>query len=349
MEIGETIRKRRKELGMTQEEVARRLGVTAPAVNRWENGNAMPDITLLSPLARLLSCSLDELLSFEENLSGEQVAALTAEAVKKLEEEGYEAAFSWAKKKIETYPNCEPLTLSLSLQLDAGSVLQELPEEESRNSFLVHCYERLLKSGEESIRQAAAGALYGFYLRREQYGQAETYLSFFPGHDLERKRKEAQLFELSGRQEEAYKAYEEILYSGYQILDAVLHGLFLMKRKEGDLSGARYYAEKRRDAARLFEAGDYAAHAAQLELLQAEQDRGGTIACIQELLKSVETLDAYRQAPLYAHMTFREIGADFYESVRRTLRDCVCGGGGFGYMQGDHRWEALARSLRGDP
>lgn len=38
-------------------------------------------------------------------------------------------------------------------------------------------------------------------------------------------------------------------------------------------------------------------------------------------------------------MTFREIGADFYESVRRTLRDCVCGGGGFGYMQGDHRWE----------
>lgn len=38
MQIGETIRKYRKEKNMTQEEMANRLGVTAPAVNKWENG-----------------------------------------------------------------------------------------------------------------------------------------------------------------------------------------------------------------------------------------------------------------------------------------------------------------------
>lgn len=38
MQIGETIRKFRKERNMTQEEMARRLGVTPPAVNKWENG-----------------------------------------------------------------------------------------------------------------------------------------------------------------------------------------------------------------------------------------------------------------------------------------------------------------------
>lgn len=53
MNIGEVIRKNRKSKGLTQEEMARRLGVTAPAVNKWESGSTMPDIMLLSPIARL--------------------------------------------------------------------------------------------------------------------------------------------------------------------------------------------------------------------------------------------------------------------------------------------------------
>lgn len=54
MQIGKTIRKYRKETGMTQEEMANRLGVTTPAVNKWENENSNPDIALLAPIARLL-------------------------------------------------------------------------------------------------------------------------------------------------------------------------------------------------------------------------------------------------------------------------------------------------------
>ncbi len=41
MEIGEVIRKYRKEKNLTQEEMAVRLGVTAPAVNKWENGGSL--------------------------------------------------------------------------------------------------------------------------------------------------------------------------------------------------------------------------------------------------------------------------------------------------------------------
>jgi len=38
MQIGEVIRTYRKKLNLTQEEMANRLGVSAPAVNKWENG-----------------------------------------------------------------------------------------------------------------------------------------------------------------------------------------------------------------------------------------------------------------------------------------------------------------------
>ena len=42
MDIGVVIKKYRKEAGMTQEEMANRLGVTTPAVNKWENSNSKP-------------------------------------------------------------------------------------------------------------------------------------------------------------------------------------------------------------------------------------------------------------------------------------------------------------------
>ena len=76
MQIGSVIRKYRKECGLTQEEMAKRLGVTTPAVNKWENGNTNPDIELLAPIARLLHISLDTLLSFQEKVSELQYADL---------------------------------------------------------------------------------------------------------------------------------------------------------------------------------------------------------------------------------------------------------------------------------
>ena len=45
MQLGQVIRKYRKIKNMTQEEMSVRLGVTAPAVNKWENGNSLPDIS----------------------------------------------------------------------------------------------------------------------------------------------------------------------------------------------------------------------------------------------------------------------------------------------------------------
>lgn len=49
MKFHEILRQRRLALGLTQEQLAQRLGVSAPAVNKWERNNSYPDITLLPP------------------------------------------------------------------------------------------------------------------------------------------------------------------------------------------------------------------------------------------------------------------------------------------------------------
>lgn len=57
---------RRKELGLTQFQLAEKLHVTDKAVSRWERGVGLPDIHLLEPLAQALDLSLTELIRSEK-------------------------------------------------------------------------------------------------------------------------------------------------------------------------------------------------------------------------------------------------------------------------------------------
>lgn len=62
---GSFIAARRRAAGLTQLELARKLGVTDKAVSKWERGLSCPDIALLSPLAECLDITLEELLAGE--------------------------------------------------------------------------------------------------------------------------------------------------------------------------------------------------------------------------------------------------------------------------------------------
>ena len=70
MEMGNTIRQMRYRANLTQEQLAEKLGVSAQAVSKWENGAAMPDIALLPTLAETFGVSIDELfdLTTEQKL-----------------------------------------------------------------------------------------------------------------------------------------------------------------------------------------------------------------------------------------------------------------------------------------
>ena len=61
MELGTKIKSLRIRTGMTQEQLAQKLTVSPQAVSKWENGAAMPDITLLPVLAEVFGVSIDDL------------------------------------------------------------------------------------------------------------------------------------------------------------------------------------------------------------------------------------------------------------------------------------------------
>lgn len=61
--LGENIRRFRKMMNLTQEELAEKIGVTYQAVSKWENAQSAPDVSFLPLLADLFGCNIDDLFS----------------------------------------------------------------------------------------------------------------------------------------------------------------------------------------------------------------------------------------------------------------------------------------------
>lgn len=75
------IRARRKARGISQAELARRLGVAAMSVSQWEQGEAMPTADKLPTIAAVLECEIRELYD-DELLRAASEAARAAVAKK---------------------------------------------------------------------------------------------------------------------------------------------------------------------------------------------------------------------------------------------------------------------------
>lgn len=63
LETGKFISSKRREKGITQKELAEKLGVTDKAVSKWETGRGMPDVSVLEDLSKELEVSVSEILN----------------------------------------------------------------------------------------------------------------------------------------------------------------------------------------------------------------------------------------------------------------------------------------------
>ena len=62
IKIGGFLKDLRKEKGITQEQLAEKLGVSGRTISRWETGNNMPDISLLVEIAEYFDVSIPEII-----------------------------------------------------------------------------------------------------------------------------------------------------------------------------------------------------------------------------------------------------------------------------------------------
>jgi len=246
MKINEIIREKRKELNLTQEQVATSLGVSTPAVNKWENGISYPDITTIPPLARLLKVDLNTLLSFQEELSEKEINTFIRELQSIIQEKGFPFGFQTAKEKIQEYPTCDLLiqqvacTLQGSFLLFAGGKIENTEEYETEIDKL---FEQLSKSTNFEIRVFASGMLIHKYIQSEAFEKAQALIDDYPNPSFHKKELLSSLFDKQGKLEDAAKLLEESLMQSANEIQSLLHRMALLASKENQNESAQYFTD----------------------------------------------------------------------------------------------------------
>lgn len=319
MKINEVIRRYRKEGNLTQEQVANYLGVTAPAVNKWENGISYPDITLLAPLARILKIDVDTLLSYHEELTDAEINQLIKEISECVFKESYEAGFEKAEKLIGEYPNCDSLRLHAAELLNAYITIKGVENPEKYEGKIYGWYEVVLTSKNDKIVHQAKTSLISYYMNKGDYEKAQQLLDEILPFEYDKRITQALLYEKQSRNMEAYETYEGMLFRDANQLSTVLQLLCRLLMKDNKYEEAERIADLARDLNNLFELGDYAAYSAHFFLALEKKDKENTIKMLEHMIDGIDTMNEFRNSYLYRHMKFHTDSNP--EVSKKLLRD----------------------------
>ncbi|MED1557113.1 helix-turn-helix transcriptional regulator [Bacillus paramycoides] len=113
--IHKIIADKRKEKGITQEELAAYIGITKASVSKWETGQSYPDITFLPLLASYFNISIDELIGYAPQMEQEDIKSLYHRLAEAFSEEPFDEVMMECREMIEKYYSCFPLLIQMGV------------------------------------------------------------------------------------------------------------------------------------------------------------------------------------------------------------------------------------------
>lgn len=308
MNISETIRTYRKERNMTQEQVANYLGVSAPAVNKWEKGISYPDITLLAPLARLLRINVDTLLSFHDELSENEIGQFINELSQDMLQLGFEKSFRIASDKIKEYPNCNKLILWTAQILNGYLVmkLQDVDDVEKYKKQIDTWLSTVAFCEEHELANAALMSLAGNLMNEKKYEEAQKLIDQIPPIGFDKRITQTQLYVLENKFDEAHKLLEETVYQHTNSIVNSLTHIITIYCKNKEYEKALQFAKVTSELASLFDLGSYAANSVYFIIYAEMGEKEKTIDALEQMMEGFETMGQPKSSALYQHMKFKE-------------------------------------------
>lgn len=105
----------RRQRKLTQETLAEFMGVTKASVSKWETGQSIPDIFLLSQMAAFFDVTIDELVGYEARLSGQQIRHYYGELSRDFASLPFHTVLEKARSLAHRYYACYPFLLQLGI------------------------------------------------------------------------------------------------------------------------------------------------------------------------------------------------------------------------------------------
>lgn len=320
MKLNEKIRALRRARGLTQEQTAQALGVTATAVNKWESAASCPDIALLAPLARLLGTDLNDLLSFRGELTDQEIAGMTGRIYEMAQAEGYDAAFRWGMERLREWPGSETLALSLALTLDGALFTLVVETPEPYREKLEAVYRSLTESADRDIRDQALHMVIGLCLGREELEEAEALLDRLSDRWPEKKALQAGLARKRGELDKAAEIYETQALHGVTDLYTALVSLQELAIVQGRGEDSETLAALIRETVERYHMMPGTAPVGALMEGVRRRDRDMVLAAAREMLEGLER--PWDGGFLYPHLTpegAKRVGASLTAGMAAAL------------------------------
>lgn len=303
MKIKQIIKEKRKQLGLTQENIAEYLGVSTPAVSKWENGTTYPDITLLPGLARLLKTDLNTLLSFNEEMSEIEINNVVMTVQSTIQEEGFEKAFQYALEQVRAFPTCENLIYSLGIILQPSLGLQPIDQQHKYREELAKLYFRIRNSENIEIKKEAISYLFYLYCEKREYDKATALLSDYPA---DTKLMMAHLYQQKKEYEPSCVLLEHRMLEIAVELQSILVSLTQIALSEKRNADAEKLACIQEQIAKQFGILECTAYTAQLECAVNEKDAERCTQVLSLILSSMEEKWNISSSALYQHLNLSD-------------------------------------------
>ncbi len=182
MSIGTTIKRLRRERGITQEQLAEYLGISTGAVSQWECDRTAPDITQLPVLANIFDVSADEILE----IGGKKKEEVILTFLRKYDEFSNKgeliSRFDLTKETYAKYPNDYRVIEMYISELfnDPNYPNEPLGEEVHKDELFKLCENVLEHCTIQKIRYTATGILAVLYINDGLIDKAKAMCEQFP-------------------------------------------------------------------------------------------------------------------------------------------------------------------------
>lgn len=125
--IARAIINKRREKGLTQDELANYIGVSKASVSKWETGQSYPDITFLPQLATFFNITLDELMDYKPQMSKDDIRKLYLTLSSDFSSKPFDEVLEHCRKIVKKYYSCFPLlfqigSLLVNNSMESGSI-----------------------------------------------------------------------------------------------------------------------------------------------------------------------------------------------------------------------------------
>lgn len=302
MKINMVIKNKRIEQNLTQEQLANHLGISAPAVNKWEKGVSYPDITLLSPLARLLKIDLNTLLSFNEELTDREIAEFINNAVMLIQTDGYNKVFQKCMDKINEYPTCDKLIINIAMTLMGSLYMYNVADKLEYEEKIIDLYEHCANSEKADIKYQAISLLISRYIGQKGYEKAQKYIDILPNISYDKTKLQGNLYTSKGELDKASELLEGKLINLATEIFYTLTSIMEISLQEGRTEDAKYFAGLIEKTNTLYELWDYNSYSAYFQLYTIEKDEDKLIETLEKMIPSMEIGWDTSKTKLYKHI-----------------------------------------------